>query len=149
MQEIPGSHLSQPEKRKKSIDKPKFRVSEQEEMLKEQKYRISTPEPEIEDQINRSMYITLVFGNLNKSDTEKTLEDKKSAFAREILRVIPEFDENAVHFHIEGTHRKHSSKASKSKLPVIIAKLATRSLSEKVKFHFISASREGQTEVIA
>ena len=118
-------------------------------MLKEQKYRISTPEPEIEDQINRSMHITLVFGNLNKSDTEKTLEDKKSTFAREILRVIPEFEENAVHFHIEETHRKHSSKASKSKLPVIIATFTTRSLSKKVKFHFISVSREGQTEVIA
>ena len=54
---------------------------------------------------------------------------------------------------IQNEHRTQTpwQKTSKSKYNklVIIAKFATWSFSEKVKLHFISASQEGQTEVIA
>ena len=74
----------------------------------------------------------------------------KSTLAKEILRAIPEFGENSLYFHIQQAVRENISKASKSKYKqlVIITKFVIQSISEKVKYHFISASREDQKEVI-
>ena len=104
----------------------------------------------IENQINRNMRTTLIFRNLNISDTEKAWKDTKSTLAKEILRAIPEFGENSLYFHIEQAVRENISKASKSKYKqlVIITKFVIQSISEKVKYHFIFASREDQKEVI-
>lgn len=73
------------------------------------------------------MHTTPIFGNLNKSDTEKTWKDTKSNLARKILSAIPELEENAVYCNIENVHRKYSSKTSKSKYQhlVIAAEFGT------------------------
>ena len=114
----PISHLNQPED--EVIDELRFRVGEQEEMLKEQKNRKSTLETMIENQINRNMRTTLIFRNLNINDTEKAWKDTKSTLAKEILRAIPEFGENSLYFHIEQAVREPISKATKSKYKQLV-----------------------------
>ena len=73
------------------------------------------------------LHTTPIFGNLNKSDTEKTWKDTKSNLARKIMSAIPEFEENAVYCNIEKVYRKHRSKRSKSKYQplVIVAEFGT------------------------
>ena len=92
-------------------------------MLKEQKSRKSTLETMIETEtwnINRNMRTTLIFRNLNISDTEKAWKDTKSTLAKEILRAIPEIGENSLYFHIEQAVREHISKATKSKYKQLV-----------------------------
>ena len=74
----------------------------------------------IENQINRNMRTTLIFRNLNISDTEKAWKDTKATLAKEILRAIPEFGENSLYFHIEQAVRENISKASKSKYKQLV-----------------------------
>lgn len=64
--------ISAIQKSEQVIDELKFRLGQQEKILKEQKHRTSNLETGIEDQINRSMRTTLIFRNLNKSDTESS-----------------------------------------------------------------------------
>lgn len=64
--------------------------------------------------------------------------------------MIPNFKENKIHFIIGQAHGQHSSKINKSKCDqaVAITKLETWSFSKKAKSYLISASQEGQTEII-
>ena len=71
-----------------------------------------TLETEIEDQINWSIHTPLIFRNSNKNDTEKTSKDAESTLAREILRMIPGFEENAVYFNKGLVHRHFSNKTT-------------------------------------
>ena len=66
--------------------------------------------------------------------------------------MIPNFKENKIHFIIGQAHGQHSSKINKPKSKcdqaVAITKLETWSFSKKAKSYLISASQEGQTEII-
>lgn len=62
--------ISTIQKSEQVIDELKFRLGQKEKILKEQKHKTSNLETGIEDQINRSMRTTLIFRDLNKSDTE-------------------------------------------------------------------------------
>ena len=128
----------------------KFGFDDHEERYNKQQNLLSQLEEEIEDFKNRSLRITHIFRNISKTQNEKSWEDTKETLANQILKVIPDFWENEVYYNIERAQRQPLNQNSKSKYktPVIIAKFANWSLSEKVKSGFIEASRKGDTQTM-
>ena len=118
----------------------KFWFDEHEERYNKQQNLLNQLEGE--DLKNRSLRTTFIFPHMSKTQNKKSWEDTKETLTNQILRVIPDFTEDEVYYYIKKTHTQplNQNSTSKYKTPVIIAKFANWSFSEKVKSAFIEAS---------
>ena len=83
----------------------RFRLAELNETVSNQAITIHQLYIEVEDLKNRSFRKTLVFRNIKKQQSQKTLDDTKMVLANEISKHMRDFSKEEIIKNIEQAHR--------------------------------------------
>ena len=77
------------------MERLKFRLAELNETVSNQAILIHQLDIEVEDLKNRSLRKTLVFRNIKKQKSKKTLDDTKMVLAKEISKNLQDFSKKS------------------------------------------------------
>ena len=119
---------TQTRKNREEIEGLQFRQAVLNKTVSNQAITIHQLDIEVEDLKNRSLIKTPVFRNIEKHQSQKTLDDKKMVLANEIAKTMQDFPKEAIIKNIERAHRLQLPKLTPllhQHHPFLLSKLQT------------------------